>query len=228
MQRSCGYATPVSSVSSGSERAGSPDPASHPGSNRPSRWRSAASTRRLRVARADLGPIGCAGCTGSRPTSPTVTLNWHRILIDFGHDLGPCVPWLVVVVVLLAVLFGPLPGRGPRLFQRRDPWRTFKYGLRATVLGRAGGRCEAPLLLVVARCRRPAVEVEHIYPWSRRGATVASNGQALRAHNRHKGNFRPPWWYVLGLERRRRSYFPVGASVRVSAASSTQARPRRR
>jgi len=57
---------------------------------------------------------------------------------------------------------------------------------------------------------------------------VASNGQALcKAHNRHKGNFRPPWWYVLGLERRRRSYFPAGAPVRVSAAIGADERARR-
>jgi hypothetical protein len=31
---------------------------------------------------------------------------------------------------------------------------------------------------------------------------------------------RPPWWYVLSLERRRRSYFPEGVDVRVSAVMS--------
>jgi hypothetical protein len=31
---------------------------------------------------------------------------------------------------------------------------------------------------------------------------------------------KPPWWYVLALEHRRRSYFPPGNDVRVSAAMS--------
>jgi hypothetical protein len=97
------------------------------------------------------------------------------------------------------------------------------------VFRRAGDRCEAPLVFVVGRCRHAAVEIDHIYPWSKRGATVTSNGQALcKNHNRHKGNLRPPWWYVLGLERRRRSYFPVGEAVRVSAAISAEASMRRR
>ena len=50
---------------------------------------------------------------------------------------------------------------------------------------------------------------------------MVGNGQALcKAHNRSKGASTPPWWYVLGLERRRRSYFPVDADVRVLAVMS--------
>ena len=55
-------------------------------------------------------------------------------------------------------------------------------------------------------------------PWSKGGPTVVSNAQALcRGHNRSKAAFVPPWWYVHGLERRRRGYFPSGASVQVLA-----------
>jgi hypothetical protein len=32
----------------------------------------------------------------------------------------------------------------------------------------------------------------------------------------------PPWWYVLGLERRRRAYFPEGVDVRVFAVMSVE------
>ena len=40
---------------------------------------------------------------------------------------------------------------------------------------------------------------------------MVSNGQALcRNHNRRKSNLRPPWWYVLSLERRRSEYVPSG------------------
>lgn len=133
----------------------------------------------------------------------------------------PWLPWLVVLVVLLIVLMCPLPGRGPGPFAARDPWRTFKYGSRRTVLSRAGNRCEGTLLLAWVRCREQAEEADHIYPWSRRGATVVSNGQALcRRHNRSKSAVVPPWWYVLALEHRRRSYFPEGAEIRVRGSAT--------
>lgn len=74
------------------------------------------------------------------------------------------------------------------------------------------------MLLAWGRCRAPAVEADHVYPWSRGGPTVLSNGQALcREHNRSKSNLRPPWWYVRALERRRAGYFPEAADVRVVA-----------
>lgn len=137
-----------------------------------------------------------------------------------GTLVGSHLWWLVPVVITAVVLSLPMPGRGPNS-SRRDPWRGFKYRARAVVLDRAGGRCEAGAFIVWGRCGDPAVEVDHVAPWSRGGPTVVSNGQALcRAHNRSKGAWTPAWWYVLGLERRRRSYFPVGADVRVLAVMS--------
>ena len=88
-------------------------------------------------------------------------------------------------------------------------------------MARAAGRCEAGLVLVWGRCRQAATEVDHVYPWSKGGATVVSNGQALcRDHNRRKSNATPPWWYVWSLERRRRAYFPGDADIRVLATMS--------
>ena len=85
-------------------------------------------------------------------------------------------------------------------------------------MSRAGDRCEAPRWLAWGRCRATAIEVDHIYPWSRGGPTVISNGQALcRNHNRRKSNLRPPWWYVLSLERRRAKYVAAGNDLRVFA-----------
>jgi hypothetical protein len=50
---------------------------------------------------------------------------------------------------------------------------------------------------------------------------VPSDGQALcSGHNKNQGAMRPPWWYLLSLERRRRSYFPPRADVRVFATMS--------
>ena len=142
------------------------------------------------------------------------------LLAGVGPIFGPYLWWLLPVVVALLVLRFPMLGRGPNSSQR-DPWRGFKYGARAAVMDRAGGRCEAGALLVWGRCGDPATEVDHVVPWSRGGPTVVGNGQALcKAHNRSKGASTPTWWYVLGLERRRRSYFPVDADVRVLAVMS--------
>lgn len=155
------------------------------------------------------------------------------IVFDSGlpplfEGLRSYLPILVVVAVLLVVLASPLPGRGPRLFQRRDPWRAFKFATRRAVMARAGGRCEAPMLLAWGRCQDPAIEIDHIYPWSRGGPTVVSNGQALcAAHNRRKSSLRPPWWYVVSLERRRASYVGPGAESRVLGRMNTEERSAR-
>lgn len=148
--------------------------------------------------------------------------------IDFGVLLGgvfdgikPFLPIVIPIIVLIIIVAVPLPGRGPG-FQRRDPWRSFKFEARRVVVTLAGSRCEGPLFFAWGRCGQPAEEVDHVYPWSKGGATIVSNGQALcRSHNRSKSNLTPPWWYVLSLERRRRKYYPAGAAVRVSAAMST-------
>jgi hypothetical protein len=135
------------------------------------------------------------------------------------EGIRPMLPWLVLAGVVLLVVACPLPGRGPGFFSRRDPWRGFRFEARKAVLARAGNRCEAALVLAWGRCAHPAQEADHVYPWSRGGATVVSNGQALcTSHNRAKSNLVPPWWYVMSLERRRRSYFPPGMDVSVSGA----------
>ena len=134
--------------------------------------------------------------------------------------LGPFVPWIVAFLAIKVVLSFPLPGRGPNS-RRRDPWRSFKWEPRNTVMNRAGGRCESAELFVWGRCSSTATEVDHVFPHSKGGPTVVSNGQALCAHhNRRKRNSTPPWWYVLALEKRRRAYFPPGMDVRVIAVTS--------
>lgn len=136
--------------------------------------------------------------------------------------LGPNLWWLVSGAVLVAIMAFPMPGRGPNA-STRDVWRGFKYEARRTILARAGDRCEGAAFAAWGRCSSPAVEVDHVFPWSRGGPTVVSNGQALCvAHNRSKGAMHPPWWYVLGLERRRHGYFPVGVDVRVFAVMKAE------
>lgn len=131
----------------------------------------------------------------------------------------PMLPLLAALAVLVLVLATPLPGRGPGFRQGRDPWRGFKYEPRRTVLALAGERCEGSMVLGMGRCGQTATEVDHIYPWSKNGPTIVSNGQALcRDCNRSKSNRTPPWWLVVSLERRRRGYYPSGTNVRVSTA----------
>lgn len=155
-------------------------------------------------------------------------MNWEALLSGVLRGLEPVLPWLIGIAAFALVVGCPLPGRGPGLSRRRDPWRGFKFEARRAVLARAGNRCEAALLLAWVRCQEPSQEVDHIYPWSRAGATVVSNGQALcRSHNRSKSNLTPPWWYVLSLERRRRKYYPTGEDVRVSGSMSAEGRAAR-
>ena len=166
-----------------------------------------------------------AGFVGARRYRFPVIVQETSTGIDFGVLIGgifdgvkPFLPILIPILLLLLILIMPLPGRGPGT-HRRDPWRGFKYEARRAVLSMAGDRCEGPILLAWGRCRQPAAEVDHIYPWSKGGATVVSNGQALcKGHNQSKSNLTPPWWYVLSLERRRRRYYPADATVRVAAA----------
>ncbi len=125
--------------------------------------------------------------------------------------------WLAPLIAAVVVLRFPMPGRGPQS-SRRDPWRGFRFGARASVFARAGDRCESAAFFVWGRCGKIAAEVDHVFPHSKGGPTIISNGQALCAsHNRGKGGVTPPWWYVLALEKRRRTYFPEGVDVRVSA-----------
>jgi hypothetical protein len=140
----------------------------------------------------------------------------NSVLSAVWEGLVTQVPLLTVVAVVFVLLASPPPGRGPRKSAGRDPWRGYRLGSRDSVVHRADGRCEAAAFVAWGRCAQAATQVDHVYPWSRGGPTIISNGQALcRDHNRRKSNLRPPWWYVLALERRRRGYFPPGVDVRV-------------
>ena len=150
-------------------------------------------------------------------------LDWMDILQSAFTGLGPALQPLLVILAFVVAVNTPMPGRGPRLLQSRDPWRTFKHEARRVVMERAGNRCEGSVFLVFGRCGDPAVEADHVYPWSRGGPTTPSNGQALcRGHNRNKGAWKPGWWYLLALERRRRRYFPPGSDIRVVATMAAQ------
>lgn len=152
---------------------------------------------------------------------------FNELFGSLWRGLEPYAYWIIPLVLLLILVTAPPFGRGVWQAQR-DPWRVFKFGVRRRIFERAGGRCEAPAFLVWGRCSEAAAEADHVVPWSRGGKTVLANGQALcTAHNRSKGSARPPWWYVLGLERRRRRYFPADESPRVTAGFTQSDREQR-
>lgn len=160
-----------------------------------------------------MRPRGFAYDLAVNPHGPSAGFAWGDAIGMFYGIVAPYLPWFALVLGLVAVFRLPLPRRGPGMFTRRDPWRGFRFQARQSVLTRAGNRCEEPLFLAWVRCRASAREIDHVYPWSKGGATVVSNGQALcTRHNRTKSSRAPAWWYVLSLEHRRREYYPPGVS----------------
>ena len=93
-------------------------------------------------------------------------IDWHAALNSMWQGIQPALPYLVPLIILMS----PLPGRGPRS-RKRDPWRTFKFDARRSVLARAGNRCEAA------------------------APRSSATGRALcKSHNRSKSNLTPTWW----------------------------------
>lgn len=127
---------------------------------------------------------------------------WQALAVGFA----PFLHWLLGFCAVALVLTCPLPSRGPGIFGRRDPWRGFKFELRRTVLYRGGRTLCRFSLPRVRALSRDATDVDHVYQWSMRGAMIVANGQALcRDHYKRKSNMTPSWWYLVVLERRRRS-----------------------
>ncbi len=126
-------------------------------------------------------------------------------------------PWLVVLLVLLAI--GKVLQLGRAILHgghARDPRRTLSRAEKVALLERAGHRCEHHSWLL-GRCRETeALQADHVHPHSRGGATDVANGQALcRRHNRGKAA-RVPWgWELARMQRRRRAYFPPGSVTAV-------------
>lgn len=146
------------------------------------------------------------------------------IFSTLGDDLAAAiwdglrgVPVLVIGLVLALVVL--TKGVSAFKFGRRkprDPQRLFTAAQRREMLDRSGGRCEHNPL-IGGRCRAVANAGDHIYPWSKGGLTILSNGQMLcRRHNSQKSNHIPSRFYIHRLEVRRRHYFPAGVDPKVS------------
>lgn len=65
-------------------------------------------------------------------------MDWARVLAAVFAGFAPVVPTFLAMTACLVVIGCPMPGRGPRLFQRQDPWRSFKYESRRVVSSSGG------------------------------------------------------------------------------------------
>lgn len=121
----------------------------------------------------------------------------------------------VVAIVLAAGVALIIRSVRSSMPQQKDPQRMFTAAQRLRMFARCGNRCEhkSPRWF---RCTSAPSHGDHIYPYSRGGATSLSNGAGLCArHNLAKSNHIPSGFYIRRLERRRRRYFPPGEPVDV-------------
>jgi len=172
-------------------------------------------------AAGDAGAPGSVALQSSR-CQGEAAMDWGTVISStlgamWGLAVAMLVPhwwWLTPVIAAAVVLAWParIPVRTNRYAPERT-WRTFKFGLRRAVFERAGNRCEQHNLFG-ARCGSPAQEADHLWPFSRGGATVLGNGQALcQFHNRSKRASPPRWWELRYLLRGRRRYAPPGVEI---------------
>lgn len=128
-----------------------------------------------------------------------------------GQLPGWAWPAMLAGGILLLVIAVRTRTRKPQ----RDPQRVFNQQQRAYGFSRAGNRCEN-FSFIGRRCKRPPTQGDHIFPWSKGGATSMDNFGALcRKCNARKSAKIMSRLYIARLERRRRKYFPVGEPVRV-------------
>ena len=165
-------------------------------------------------------PAGPVTVPDTAPVTDTAehAASWVSGLVDavkgwagwaLAHP-GVLLGFLAVAVAVMA-----LRAARARMTPAQDPQRMYTAEQRAEVFGRAGGRCEYTGLFL-GRCRKPAEHTDHLFPWSRGGATTLKNAVAsCSRHNLSKGAKILPAWRVRLLVRRRRRYFPAGVDVSV-------------
>lgn len=164
------------------------------------------------------------------PTQPTATpapgpdpvgavTDWFTGVIApvkewVGHVVAnPTILLLACGVVVLVIIVRSVRARMPVV---QDPQRMYSPEQRKESFRRAGGQCEYTGWLPWTRCRKPAEHADHLFPWSRGGATTLENCVASCArHNTSKGAKVLPAWQVRALVRRRRRYFPAGVDATV-------------
>jgi len=133
----------------------------------------------------------------------------------------PTTFWTLLVVGALVYL--AFNAHRLSISNQRDPQRIYTGAQRSEIAARAGGRCEHKHLMWV-RCNTPGSHADHVYPWSRGGATTVANAQWLcQRHNLRKSNRVPTRTYLLRLQLRRRRYFPPGEPTGVDWTLRTAA-----
>lgn len=94
-------------------------------------------------------------------------MDWWTFASTVLSGFVPVLPHFAGIIAFLIVLQAPVPGRGPRRSQGRDPWRRFKYESRRVVMERAGNRCEGAVFLAwgLSRARRRSRPRLPVVPW---------------------------------------------------------------
>ena len=185
------------------------------------------------VLLAGLAWVAATHAAGERPTArplpvPGTTSVTDRVT-DAGDWIGTAVesarqwvtslldePALFLTAVAVVAIIAAVRAVRARMPVSQDPQRMYSSDQRKEAFRRAGGQCEYTGALPWSRCRKPAEHADHLYPWSRGGATTLVNCVASCArHNTSKGAKILPAWQVRALVRRRRHYFPAGVDTAV-------------
>lgn len=162
----------------------------------------------------------------SDAAKPLFDIHWTMPHID----LGPFVPFLVAVGILLLVrVLLRWPMARPDNPWDRDPQRLFTDADRRWIKELTGNRCEHRSLFGLLRCRRRGAymdehgQMDHHYPHAKGGATVRTNLVWLcDRHNRLKSDKVPTRLETWTLYRARLGYLPAKwrAYARIDAHSN--------
>ena len=146
---------------------------------------------------------------------------WHGVWVEMTSSPWTAALFLLAALGVLMSLFRRIRWL-PLTAAARDPVRRFAGAERAVILERAGNRCERRGWLV-GRCRQTTnLHVDHVHPHSRGGSTSLGNSQVLCSrHNKQKAAHIPYNWELRSLEKQRQSYFPPGATGRVTRRETT-------
>jgi 5-methylcytosine-specific restriction endonuclease McrA len=144
-------------------------------------------------------------------------LSWAQgALGQLAHAVAWSVdhPWLIGVLVGVLVLTAVVRLVRAHRPVTKDPQRAYTSEQRTESFSLAGGQCEYTSSFLLFRCRRPAEHADHLFPWSRGGATSLANCVAACQHcNLSKGAKLLPAWRKRLLVRRRRRYYPAGVDT---------------
>lgn len=156
---------------------------------------------------------------------------WGSIHWSMPHvDLGPFVPLLIVLAVILAVrAVVRWPMARPDNPWERDPKRLFTDADRRWIKEVTGNRCEHRYLFGLLRCHKHGAymdehgQMDHHYPHAKGGATVRTNLVWLcDRHNNRKSDKVPTRLETWMLYRARLKYLPARwrAYARIDATTN--------